>query len=548
MALDPKLYARLQQRQRAKKAQAMGTIGSIITQEGIDYQAPWKRLQEKQALMEPSVSALEQSTQFYFGKEYEAQQNALNKQLDIKLQNLQAALTEGQMDVTSSSQTSRNQQTAILQQIKTNIREQQAAREADPNVLEGFSLDLGMDPAQQAAFARASAGGGGSIPSLTEGPARDLVRRSPAWQEIDRSSDKWYEAEAQRPETLIGKQALRLGITDRLAQAKDDAEAQEIFLKAWAEKLMANNWLDRGGALGATPEQLEAARQETEAAQKAFDDKKIQSAISALRDTANSAPELQAGTVQQIARATGVPEDVLLDLAINEAEKQGDADGVSKLLTVQGSVLAKPQELATLDAEGEQLHDDLLKVAGVGYGKDKIRAALSDLQTTLTQLQKASNLGKPVSEEDERTNNFYNILAEPQGPAADKRLEMLQAIEEYEDLPSAQSIKGEIFASPEFQKYMEERQVYDPDIAFKLMNREARAMKQASRSQSRQRVRQLVKEGQLSRQDAESVVETPEAPETPAAQAVADAAADKVAGELAGASTAAQEDQKKKNP
>jgi hypothetical protein len=73
-------------------------------------------------------------------------------------------------------------------------------------------------------------------------------------------------------------------------------------------------------------------------------------------------------------------------------------------------------------------------------------------------------------------------------------------------------------------------------------------MKQASRSQSRQRVRQLVKEGQLSRQDAASVVETPEAPETPAAQAVADAAADKVASDLAGTSAATPDDQKKKNP
>jgi len=539
MALDPKLYARLQQRQRAKKAQAMGTVGSIITQEGIDYQAPWKRLQEKQALMEPVLTGIEQSTQFYFGKEYEAQQNALNKQLDIKLQNLQAALREGQIDLTASQATAANQVAVKLDEVQDAQERREAALKPDQNVLGSFFVGAGMDPAQQAAAGRA-AGGGGSMPSLAEGPARGLVRRSPAWQEIDKSPDKWYKAESQR-DSLIGAEAMRLGITDRLAQAKDDVEAQEILLSAWADDLMANNWVDRSGSLGATAAELAAARQQAQGAK----DRAFNAAYEALYNISDVAPELQAGTVSRIAASLGVSPDVLMDMAMKGAatiEQREDLQAVSD------AVKAKVFELDEITREKKEDFDQAYRDAIVGIDKGKIRAALDDLQTTLTQLQEASNFGKPVSEEDERTNNFYNILAEPQGPAADKRLEMLQAIEEYEDLPSAQSIKGEIFASPEFQQYMEERQVYDPDIAFKLMNREARAMKQASRSQSRQRVRELVQSGQLSRQDAASVVETPEAPEEPAAQAVADAAADKVASDLAGTSAATQEDQKKNNP
>jgi hypothetical protein len=539
MALDPKLYARLQQRQRAKKAQAMGTIGSIITQEGIDYQAPWKRLKEKQDLMDPTLTGIEQSTQFYFGKEYEAQQNALNKQLDIKLENLQAALKEGQMDLTASAQTAANQVTVKTAQYKDAKERREEALKPDQNVLGSFFVGAGMLDAEGEA-ATGGTGGGGSMPSLAEGPARGLVRRSPAWQEIDRSPDKWYKAESQR-DSLIGAEAMRLGITDRLAQAEDDVEAQEILLSAWADDLMANNWVDRSGSLGATAAELAAARQQAQGAK----DRAFNAAYEALYNISDVAPELQAGTVSQIAASLGVSPDVLMDMAMTEAatiEQREDLQAVSD------AVKAKVFELDEITREKKEDLDQAYRDAIVGIDKGKIRAALDDLQTTLTKLQEASNFGKPVSEEDERTNNFYNILAEPQGPAADKRLEMLQAIEEYEDLPSAQSIKGEIFASPEFQQYMEERQVYDPDIAFKLMNREARAMKQASRSQSRQRVRQLVKEGQLSRQDAASVVETPEAPETPAAQAVADAAADKVASDLAGTSAATPDDQKKKNP
>jgi DNA polymerase III delta prime subunit len=109
------------------------------------------------------------------------------------------------------------------------------------------------------------------------------------------------------------------------------------------------------------------------------------------------------------------------------------------LQAVSDAVKAKVFELDEITREKKEDLDQAYRDAIVGIDKGKIRAALDDLQTTLTQLQEASNFGKPVSEEDERTNNFYNILAEPQGPAADKRLEMLQAIEEYEDLPSAQS-------------------------------------------------------------------------------------------------------------
>jgi hypothetical protein len=539
MALDPKLYAKLRQRQKVKQGQAMGTVASIITQEGIDYQAPWKRLQEKQALMDPSVSALEKSTQFYFGKEYEAQQNALNKQLDIKLQNLQAALKEGQMDLTASAQTAANQVTVKTAQYKDAKERREEALKPDQNVLGSFFVGAGMLDAEGEA-ATGGTGGGGSMPSLAEGPARGLVRRSPAWQEIDRSPDKWYKAESQR-DSLIGAEAMRLGITDRLAQAEDDVEAQEILLSAWADDLMANNWVDRSGSLGATEAELAAARQQAQGAK----DRAFNAAYEALYNISDVAPELQAGTVSQIAASLGVSPDVLMDMAMKGAatiEEREDLQAVSD------AVKAKVFELDEITREKKEDLDQAYRDAIVGIDKGKIRAALDDLQTTLTKLQEASNFGKPVSEEDERTNNFYNILAEPQGPAADKRLEMLQAIEEYEDLPSAQSIKGEIFASPEFQQYMEERQVYDPDIAFKLMNREFRAQKRASRSQSRQRVRELVQSGQLSRQDAASVVETPEAPEAPAAQAVADAAAERVASDLAGTSAATPDDQKKKNP
>jgi hypothetical protein len=264
MALDPKLYARLQQRQRAKKAQAMGTIGSIITQEGIDYQAPWKRLKEKQDLMDPTLTGIEQSTQFYFGKEYEAQQNALNKQLDIKLENLQAALKEGQMDLTASAQTAANQVTVKTAQYKDAKERREEALKPDQNVLGSFFVGAGMLDAEGEA-ATGGTGGGGSMPSLAEGPARGLVRRSPAWQEIDRSPDKWYKAESQR-DSLIGAEAMRLGITDRLAQAEDDVEAQEILLSAWADDLMANNWVDRSGSLGATAAELAAARQQAQGA------------------------------------------------------------------------------------------------------------------------------------------------------------------------------------------------------------------------------------------------------------------------------------------
>lgn len=539
MALDPKLYAKLRQRQKVKQGQAMGTVASIITQEGIDYQAPWKRLKEKQDLMDPSVSALEKSTQFYFGKEYEAQQNALNKQLDIKLQNLQAALKEGQIDLTASQATAANQVTVKTAQYKDAKERREEALKPDQNVLGSFFVGAGMLDAEGEAVTGGT-GGGGSMPSLAEGPARGLVRRSPAWQEIDRSPDKWYKAESQR-DSLIGAEAMRLGITDRLAQAEDDVEAQEILLSAWADDLMANNWVDRSGSLGATEAELAAARQQAQGAK----DRAFKAAYEALYNISDVAPELQAGTVSKIAASLGVSPDVLMDMAMTEAatiEQREDLQAVSD------AVKAKVFELDEITREKKEDLDQAYRDAIVGIDKGKIRAALDDLQTTLTKLQEASNFGKPVSEEDERTNNFYNILAEPQGPAADKRLEMLQAIEEYEDLPSAQSIKGEIFASPEFQQYMEERQVYDPDIAFKLMNREFRAQKRASRSQSRQRVRELVQSGQLSRQDAASVVETPEAPEAPAAQAVADAAAERVASDLAGTSAATPDDQKKKNP
>ncbi len=539
MALDPKLYARLQQRQRAKKAQAMGTVGSIITQEGIDYQAPWKRLQEQQTLMDPSVSALETSTQFYFGKEYEAQQNALNKQLDIKLQNLQAALREGQIDLTASQATAVNAAAAWGKKYADTNNRRVAALEPDENVLGSFFVGAGMLDAEGSAAAGGAAGGG-DAKSLSKDAAKGLVRKSPAWLQIDSSSDKWYKTEAQQLNTLIGAEAMRLGITDRLAKATDDVEAQEILLEAWAENLMADNWVDRSGSLGATQAELDAARQQAAGAKS----KAFKAAYEALYNISDVAPELQAGTVTRIAASLGVSPDVLMDMAMKEALPGEERED---LQAVNDAVKAKVFELDELDKEKKEYLDKIVSVSGVGINKGKIRAALDGLQTTLTQLQEASNFGKPVSEEDERTNNFYNILAEPQGPAADKRLEMLQAIEEYEDLPSAQSIKGEVFASPEFQQFMEERQVYDPDIAFKLMNREARAMKQASRSQSRQRVRELVQSGQLSRQDAASVVETPEAPETPAAQAVADAAADKVAGELVGASATTSEDHKKKN-
>lgn len=533
MALDPKLYARLRERQRAKKQQTIASLAGLITgEQGIDYQAPWKRLQEQQTLMDPSVSALEQSTQFYFGKEFEAKKLQDQQKHDMLIQEIDTLIKDAELNQRAAEATALNRMKDLELKIKE-IERDQDLLDMQRNTVADEQAGLLLEEAKVQAEV-ASQRPGGTLPEAAFAAAGRNHRDSKRLYELMNLSAE--EASPGERAALLSKYNIPPGTDPEEAQKQVQKAIQQ---QAYADYRMGTDTMsvDEDGLTdqGLTPAQ-------------AIDqgNRLITATEAALATT----PELAGAAAPTLLRAYSQ-----MGLSPNQAIAALEQFRPDLAEEARAEFTRQTQSMEYLNLERQNAQDERTKVASA-YGDDSpigkaerlAKQYYAEKEALLEQSRQAFDAAVGPGEEDERTSNFYSVLAQPQGPAADKRLEMLQAIEEYEDLPSAQSIKADIFNSPEFQQYMEERQVYDPDIAFKLMNREARAMKRASRSQARQRVRQLVKEGQLSRQDAASVVDVPEAPEAPAAQAVAERAADRVASDLAGGDPRKEKDQQQQPP
>jgi hypothetical protein len=561
MALDPELQAMIEQRQKQKRIEGLGEFQAAIKSgRRYDPTKPWQDLQRKLDAAQPWATGLSQSEQYYFGKEFEARSAARKRAHEAFIQGLELDMAKAREKGAAARATAANDMVRVE-------REEYREREKRAEAITG-----GMTPEEaQAAVERAtSAGKSGATPG--QAAARSIARSSPEFTAVmdfltnykipEGESGAILDAAAKVPEVLRILKAAGVTNTD------DPQKAANLVTDSLADSVML-------GFSSAAPSVEPTAPGKPSGTE-------LASAVASILDSPSRVPGDRMPTLSKYFKQQGISlqeaTDILGDLA--NAQDDGSPEGKAAKAAMDSVASAVTKEFAdnkdtlektsyALDVEIPQKYERAANAYGdlgdLERAKKEVRAAVEAENQAAAGMQAAVDVAEAAAAEvaaeavpgeavpggtapgeaapggtapggtapgeggiTEREQNFFNIISETQGYAPDVMRRMLQAVEDYEDLPTAQSLKAKILDSPQFKKYMENTGVEDYDIAFRLLNREARASAAARRQRSRKAARVRRREGFIDRQDEQEILQEPPVAEPPSVEqdAVARATAD----------------------
>jgi len=133
LSLDPELYARLRERQRARTQHTLLDLASALKiAKRPDYGASFRRMKEKSGLMQPLAVQESATRQYYFGKEFDARQNALNQKIAALKATVQAETTQMGVLAGSAQARARNLMAAQTQKLEDTAKRMDMLQETSP--------------------------------------------------------------------------------------------------------------------------------------------------------------------------------------------------------------------------------------------------------------------------------------------------------------------------------------------------------------------------------------------------------------------------------
>lgn len=522
--LDPYLQEKLRQRARVKKAKTLGDVAaSFKVGQRYDPTKPWQDLTRKLGAAQPWATGLSESEQFFFGKEYDARELSRKQAHDRLLKKVDIGIEKARLD-----------QNAQLTQIMIDFKALLEEKDEVEKDLDLYRYGPGGNPATAAAVdkrlegADGSGAGGGGGPSMDLAEAQGVVDRvDPEVQRVKDyivqstldSEDVYGESDPNAP---TGAEVNRIYAEAGIEPGGTPEEKLDKLIdkKARQYKAEADGWFSEpvsgpspsSQSPGGSPSDLsEVSRAE------------MVEKLTMAMDQQSEIPGDRAAAIERAASLMGVSATGLIEEMSKSPndEHQKLASAAAKEMDARkvGSVAASKKYREEIPARRDALGAHASR-AGLSEAWDEIAAEEAKYEQYLEETGQTTGLvpqeggnaespeepgkgGAPISE---RERNFYNIVSETQGYAPEVMGRMLKAIEDYEDLPTAQSLKAQVVGSQQFSDFMKKRNITDRDIAFRLMNREARATRAADRQKSRAEIIRQSREGRISRKDAEEVL------------------------------------------
>jgi hypothetical protein len=524
--LDPYLQEKLRQRAKVRKAKTLGDVAaSLKVGQRYDPTKPWQDLKRKLEAAQPWATGLSQSEQYYFGQEYDARELARKQAHERLLKKVDVGIERARLD-----------QNAQLTQIMTDFKSLLELKEETENDLNLQRYGPGGNPAVAAERDRRIEQADGSGVSaraesmdlaeaegmvLATDPDVQAVKAYMTSEGVRKDESDPNAPSVEEVNLILQQQGIEPGGT---TEEKFDKLVKSKAKQAKAEYAgFLNSPITAAAGVAAAAPEVEGAPKSTmaEGVEKLTMALDQQSEIpgdraAAIERAASSMnpPLSAAGLIDALAKSQN-PKHVA---AAKEAAKELDARDIKteelsktyrEVIPQKRDALSAYARRAGLDgalAELEAMENEYLQYLEDTGQSRRITDAEEYLEAAAAEgeVEEEGKGGAPISE---RERNFYNIISETQGYAPEVMGRMLKAIEDYEDLPTAQSLKAQVVGSQQFADFMKQRNITDRDIAFRLMNREARAARAADRRKSREEIIRQSREGRISRKDAEEVLQ-----------------------------------------
>jgi hypothetical protein len=532
--LDPYLQEKLRQRAKVRKAKTLGDVAaSLKVGQRYDPTKPWQDLKRKLEAAQPWATGLSQSEQYYFGQEYDARELARKQAHERLLKKVDVGIERARLD-----------QNAQLTQIMTDFKSLLELKEETENDLNLQRYGPGGNPAVAAERDRRIEQADGSGVSaraesmdlaeaegmvLATDPDVQAVKAYMASEGVRKDESDPNAPSAEDVNLILQQQGIEPGGT---TEEKFDKLVKSKAKQAKAEYAgFLNSPITAAAGVAAAAPEVEGAPKSTmaEGVEKLTMALDQQSEIpgdraAAIERAASSMnpPLSAAGLIDALAKSQN-PKHVA---AAKEAAQELDARDIKteelsktyrEVIPQKRDALSAYARRTGLDgalAELEAMENEYLQYLEDTGQSRRITDAQEYLEAAAAEgeVEEEGKGGAPISE---RERNFYNIISETQGYAPEVMGRMLKAIEDYEDLPTAQSLKAQVVGSQQFADFMKQRNITDRDIAFRLMNREARAARAADRRKSREEIIRQSREGRISRKDAEEVLQEQVEPTSP---------------------------------
>lgn len=534
--LDPELYRMVRERQRARKEHTIRDIAATFKLgRRSDYGASFRRLQEKQAMEGAAAGQLSQLETYYFGREFEARQNAMNQAIQSSRAAMNAELGKLGVMSTAAQARARNVMGALNRNMDDTQNRMDMLQEMSPmgqNLVKSLASRGLVRPGSRRGMTQMAA----------EGQARQHVQALKAeWSKVmDPHSTL---TDAQKTQTM---QELQGHLTTYGGGAVlGSATWEEDYIKNAAPVLLSEDHAALNQEAGSVSPD----------APPLMDPRSPEVARLLGNVLQNQTSDGQKGAdVLGILNAIGVPSEHAV-YAISQMEGGG-----MLARQLDQAIQANAKEKWITEEEQAKNAAELEAVARRTFPDSKpLAAALSTMASTTeryTQERGSRGMdtppGQPGSLEqgapegappgapgapgapDERTQNFYDILGDTSGSAPDRFIRMLGAVTDFEDLPPAAALKAQVMGSDKMKDYMSSRGLRDPEVAFRLMNREVRVVHRNNRKHDRRAIKKLREKGVILSRDAD--IERP--PKEPAAalsrQAIVDRAMVRAKESLAG--------------
>jgi hypothetical protein len=518
MALDPELQARLIQRQKQKRIESLGNLQAAFGfGERYDPTKPWQDLQRKLKAAQPWATGLSQSEQYYFGKEFEARSDARKRAHEAVIEGWRLAAEEAR-------------EKGLAERATAALEMQKLAAEMAETQERIIRLQTGGMTPEDAAAAVAEAEGAGKAGYVPkEAVLLGQARTTPEYKSVvafltgAAQAGKDYNqamAEARVKNPRVFEVMQEMGVVDL-------SEPQNV------EKMVAKNMANK---LALEYSSVAAAAPST-AGPGGADPAEIASAVGSILSAPSEIPGDRAPTLSRYFKQKNISQAEAVDLlkaagAPSLAEMVVEERNANKVNldeeTTRRDVTIPEERDRAANAYGDLGPLERAQRQADAVAKAETEAAFQIYKPAeAAEAAVAGDEAAPGEEAPgeggitEREQNFFNIISETQGYAPQAMHNMLKAIEDYEDLPTAQSLKGEIMGSDKFRRYMEDTGIGDPEIAFRSMNREARAAAASTRQRAQEAVRAKRQAGHYTRSDAQEILQEPPGAELPNAEQAA---------------------------